>query len=306
MYHGEYDVVKGAVFGRLNAGVTHEGSFRVARKGKGFGDVVKIRAIVMTDDKIFWADSMREKYKAAKRALASGLRPQQVNEYLSERSLDQEQVLRLLRSANCVYDAGFFTDDIVLSLSRKLATMDPVFSADWQNDSGVLFPNKVAARGSGLRVSFLNLTNGISEGGRFVINMYCPCCHYLLVFRRKPNVKEMALEYAGTATGYEEWRNSDAGKRRECSQPPVEQAQGKGASADKAVNGALKSVVEGARDAANAVAKGADSAAPAAAVQAERAAAQTSDSVSAAASEAARSVEKAAKAANESLKKFLK
>lgn len=308
MYHGEYDVIKGAVFGRLNAGVTHEGSFRVARKGKGFGDVVKIRAIVMTDDKIFWADSMREKYKAVKRALSSGLRQQQVNEYLSERSLDQEQVLKLLRSANCVYDAGFFTDDIVLNISRKLATIDPIFSADWQNDSGVLFPSKVAARGSGLRVSFLNLVYGISEGGRLVINMHCPCGHYLVVFRRKPNAKEMMLEYAGTATGYEEWRNSDEGKRRECPQPPVKQTPDKGVSEDRAMHDALKSATGSARNAANVVAKGADdaNAASAAVVQAERASAQASDSVSAAASEAARVVEKAAKAADETLRKFLK
>jgi len=264
MYHGEYDVVKGAAFGRLNAGVTHEGSFKVGRKGKGFGDIVKVRAIVMTEDKIFWADSMREKYRAVRRTLASVPDEREVHEYLSERLLDEEQVLKFLRLSICRYEAGFFTDDVIMSMPRKLAAIEPVFTVDGKDDSAVMYPNKVAVSGINLRVSFLNLASGVQEGERFSVNMYCPCNRYVLVFKRVANANEMKLEYAGTAAGYDAWRCSVPNQSATTSKSPSERMSDGAATngtpanvqseimLDKAIRDATKGLGDGTRNAVHA------------------------------------------------------
>lgn len=180
MYKDEYDVLK--VPRTANIIAKHSTSdldtVVIRYPGKTYGDITRIRAIAMTDDRICWVDDVNYKQSHALSFLRGGRtdvsqqQKQAREEYLRHFSLEPQKLKRTLREGVTVlapeedptvekswWDSflSWFSspdNDLKLELPRVLAMTDPVFSLHPLDSDDALTPVENYLSGTSIHLHF--------------------------------------------------------------------------------------------------------------------------------------------------------
>ena len=159
MYKGEYDVLKVGTVGRLGAGDAHEfPELAISRKGKTFKDITRVRAIVMSDDRICWVDPVDEKRKHASEVSTGVVRvdlPFTPAEYLGAFGTDADALGKMAREMPVARVKKLMVmEELELSLPRVFAVLDPVFTIGEIGEKGCVFPSEKNVSGAKIGLRF--------------------------------------------------------------------------------------------------------------------------------------------------------
>jgi hypothetical protein len=165
MYTDEYDIVKvptskNKILHEENADI---GTLKLEYNGKKFNDIVKVRAIVMTDDKVCWIDNINQRIGDLKprynfeeidvNNILDGLR----NIFLKELALDALNIKKLLltkESENWVKNLDS-DKKFVIELPRELALVSPLFSINEIKDKETAIrPERCILSGQSIKMRF--------------------------------------------------------------------------------------------------------------------------------------------------------
>ena len=180
MYKDEYDVVK--VPRSMNVIPKHSvadlDTVVIRYPGKTAGDITRIRAIAMTDDRICWVDDVNYKQNRALNSARGGQQPvansqqAQHEEYLRNYSLEPRKLQRTLKEGVTVlapeedptvekswWDSflGWFSspdNNLKIELPRVLAMTDPVFSLNPIDAEGAVSPKENYLSGTTIHLAF--------------------------------------------------------------------------------------------------------------------------------------------------------
>lgn len=160
MYKGEYDILKVGSIGVLKAGDSYDfPATNLGRDDKEFKDISNVRAIVMTDDKICWVDTVRAK-RAHATNVASGVDsldlPFTVAEYLSAVGLSASKIAGLARESPVLFESKMWpkSDVLEISLPRIFAALDPVFTIGEIGTDECVYPDENRVAGSKITLRF--------------------------------------------------------------------------------------------------------------------------------------------------------
>ena len=160
MYKGEYDIIKVGSVGVLKPGEKY--AFPAAdlgRDSKEFKDISNVRAIVMTDDKICWVDTVRAKRSHAIN-ISSGVDwldlPFTVAEYLSAFGLSPAKIASMARAAPVLFESKMWPKSDVLEISfpRIFAALDPIFTIGEIGSDGCVYPEENRVAGTKITLRF--------------------------------------------------------------------------------------------------------------------------------------------------------
>lgn len=160
MYKGEYDILKVGSSGVLHAGERCEFPVTdLGRDDKKFKDIANVRAIVMTDDKICWVDTVRAKRAHAINVASGADRlelPFAVSEYLSAFGLSVAKIAGLARESPVLFESRMWpmSDVLEISLPRIFAALDPVFTIGEIGTDGCIYPEEDRVGGTKITLRF--------------------------------------------------------------------------------------------------------------------------------------------------------
>ena len=167
MYTGEYDVLRVGAVGKLAPGEKCVfDPVSLGRDGKTFRDIAGVRAIVMTDDRICWVDSVKGRRSHAANVMFGHDKvalPFTIVEYLAAFGTDVAKLARLAGEAPIVYKNGIWpkSDTIEVSLPRIFAILDPVFTIGEIGTDDCVYPDENRVAGSRITLRFpVNLKDG--------------------------------------------------------------------------------------------------------------------------------------------------
>ena len=180
MYKDEYDVVK--VPRTMNIIQPHStadfDTVRIAYGNKKYSDITRIRAIAVTDDRIYWVDDVDYKQSHVLAFLRSGKKPadaqlaQAKEEYLNRYSIDPQKLRKTLSEGITVLppeddpaeEKGFWAkigswftfpdNDLKIELPRVLTMIDPVISLRPLDSEDALVPEENYLAGTAIHTEF--------------------------------------------------------------------------------------------------------------------------------------------------------
>jgi hypothetical protein len=132
----------------------------IAPKYKKYNDIVKVRAIVMTDSKIGWIDNVNQRISNLKphynieevdvNNIHDGLR----KAFLKDLNLDVTDIKNLLQTQTNFKTNGS-GENFMIELPRKLALISPLFSInEIQEKETAIKPEKCVLSGQSIKMSF--------------------------------------------------------------------------------------------------------------------------------------------------------
>ena len=193
MYKDEHDIIKVPMSKNKIPSRSKEDLGKVTLENiqnKGFSDIVNFKAIVMTDDKICWINSVEQKRNHAINTVnknqyhSDNIIDKKKRSYLRDFSLDEKKigkiitasfrskdsrtnVSELIGSKNSILNSMFgsadkllsgislYKDGIIIELPRILVLIDPVFSINHIQDSeNVKFTDETYLAGDVMRLKF--------------------------------------------------------------------------------------------------------------------------------------------------------
>lgn len=187
MYKDDYDVIKvPATVNRL------EGNYSITiediplNKDRAVCDIVSVRAILMTDDKIFWVDQIEQKEKNVISGLSrkySQKTSLSEMKNLADLGLNSTSLLSQIKE-NCTFsefieEKVFSSDEITLivELPRILTLLDPLFSINQIQDIDKCVRPFSYLAGSNIRLEF---DYAIAEGETVPLYIYSDFIHFRL------------------------------------------------------------------------------------------------------------------------------
>lgn len=174
MYTNEYDVVKTPSVSKVpHNKKTEIGNVKLEYEGKGYSDITRYRAIVLTDDKICWVDDHEYKINHAAESAAAqktGKGKKQVEERrreLATSGLTIDRIKSLITGVNVYGGPGkeeksawesmttsSEPEKLRVELPRILTMLDPIFSVYELQGKKTLMPEENIVTGTNIYLKF--------------------------------------------------------------------------------------------------------------------------------------------------------
>lgn len=188
MYKGAYDVINAGAIGQLAAGAAYEfNSVGLGREGVEYKDIANVRAIVMTDDRICWVDSVETKRAHAANVMSGLVNPDlpfTISQYLSAFGTGSVQLENMLKSCEIRFKRRTLmpTDTLEISIPRIFMILDPVFTIGEAGTRTCLYPSDNRVEGTSIVIRF---DVKVKEGETLDFCVYSDFLNFKLPLLRK-------------------------------------------------------------------------------------------------------------------------